>query len=194
MSIQAKITEITNHRNTIRTKLAELGLGDGTEKLQACATKISNIENKGVVTAEVIEGGSYTIEAGYYKGGTITGIAGGGNYELYYPEEVTPTKSEQTITPNGKYGIGSVTIRPIPEEYQDVSDVNVPAEYVLSPYIFVDAEGTEIAGTMVDNKAVNATMTGLTEETSSYTIPKGYHNGNGTISLTNDIELALAAI
>ena len=194
MSVSEQITRIQNDRNTIRTKLAELGLGDGTEKLQACATKISNIANKGTVTAEVKEGGSYTIEPGYYKGGTVTGIPGGGNYELYEPEAVTPTKSEQTITPNGKYGIRSVTIRPIPEEYQDVSDVNVPAEYVLSPYIFVDAEGTEVAGLMVDNGAVNATMTGLTEETASYTIPKGYHDGNGTISLTADIETALAAI
>lgn len=194
MSIQAKLTEITNHRNTIRTKLAELGLGDGTEKLQACAEKVNSIGNKGVVTAEVKEGGSYTIEPGYYKGGTVTGIAGGGNYELYEPDPVTPTKSEQTITPNGKYGIKSVTIKPIPEAYQDVSDVNVPAEYVLSPYIFVDAEGTETAGTMVDNGAVNATMSGLTDETASYTIPKGHHNGNGKISLTDDIENALAAI
>lgn len=194
MSIQVKITEITNHRNTIRTKLAELGLGDGTEKLQACAEKVNGIANKGTVTAEVKEGGSYTIEPGYYKGGSVTGVPGGGNYELYEPEEVTPTKSVQTITPNGKYGIKSVTIKPIPEAYQDVSDVNVPAKYVLSPFIYVDSEGTEVAGTMVDNKAVNATMSGLTDETSSYTIPEGYHNGEGTISLTKDIEDALAAI
>ena len=192
MSIQVKITEITNHRNTIRTKLAELGLGDGTEKLQTCAEKVNSIVNMGNVSAEVKEGGSYTIEPGYYKGGTVTGVPGGGNYELYEPDEVTPTKSVQTITPNGKYGIKSVTVKPIPQEYQDVSDVNVPDKYVLSPYVYVDKEGTVTAGKMNNIGAVSDTINGLT--TTSYTIPEGYHNGEGTISLTNDILEALAAI
>lgn len=40
--------------------------------------------------------------------------------------------------------------------------------------------------------AVSATIDGLT--TLSYTIPAGYHNGSGKVSLTGDIEAALAAI
>lgn len=194
MSVQTEITRITNARNTIRTKLAELGVGDGTEKLEACAEKVNAIDNKGTVSAEVKEGGSYTIEAGYYKGGTVTGVPGGGNYELYEPDPVTPTKSVQTITPNGKYGIKSVTVSPIPAEYQDVSDVNVPDKYVLSPYVYVDAEGTVTPGKMNDNGAVTATIVGLSDTDTEYTIPEGYHNGNGKVSLTKDIENALAAI
>ena len=43
----------------------------------------------------------------------------------------------------------------------------------------------------IENKgAVSANV----KEGESYTIPKGYHNGDGEISLTNDIENALAAI
>lgn len=194
MSVQTEITRITNARNRIRTKLAELGVGDGTEKLEVCAEKIDAIENKGTVSAEVKEGGSYTIEAGYYKGGTVTGIAGGGNYELATPEPVTPTKSEQVITSGGKYGISSVTVLPIPSEYQDVSDVNVPDKYVLSPYVYVDAEGTVTAGKMNDNGAVTGTIVGLSDTDTEYTIPEGYHNGKGKVSLTKDIENALATI
>ena len=37
-----------------------------------------------------------------------------------------------------------------------------------------------------------ATIDGLTQ--TSYTVPQGYHNGSGTVSLTGDIDEALAAI
>lgn len=193
MSVSEQITRIQNDRNTIRTKLAELGLGDGTEKLDVCATKISGIANKGTVAAQVKEGEVYTIEAGYYKGGTVTGVAGGGDYGLITVDPVTPTKSEQVITAgDAGYGLSSVTVLPIPSQYQDVTDVNVPAEFVLSPYVFVDKEGTVTSGTMPDIGAAAGTIDGMKE--TSYTIPKGYHNGNGTVTLTNSIELALAEI
>lgn len=195
MSISEKLTNIQNNRNTIRTKLAELGLGDGTEKLEVCAEKISGIVNKGTIASEVKEGEAYTIEPGYYKGGTVTGVSGGGNYTLEEGREVIPTKEEQTIAPipgSGYYGLRNVVVKPIPAQYQDVSDVNATADKVLSPAVFVDSEGKVTPGTMPDNGTVNASMDGLAN--TSYTIPKGYHDGNGTVSLTNDIENALAAI
>ncbi len=193
MSVSEQITRIQNDRNTIRTKLAELGLGDGTEKLDACAEKVNSIANKGTIAAQVKEGEAYTIEAGYYKGGTVTGVAGGGNYDLVTVDPVTPTKNEQVITAgDAGYGLSSVTVLPIPTQYQDVTDVNVPAEYVLSPYVFVDKEGTVTPGTMPDNGAASGQIDGLSK--TSFTIPKGYHNGNGIVTLTDDIENALAAI
>ena len=195
MSVSEQITRIQNNRNTIRIKLAELGLGDGTEKLEVCAEKISGIANKGTVAAQVKEGEAYTIEAGYYKGGTVTGVSGGGNYKLEKGREVTPIKEDQTITVtpgSGFYGLDSVLVKAIPAQYQDVTDVNVPAEYVLSPYTFVDKEGTVTAGTMPNIGAAAGTIDGMKE--TSYTIPKGYHDGNGTVTLTNSIELALAEI
>lgn len=193
MSISTEITRIQNARNTIRTKLAELGLGDGTEKLEACAEKINVIEDKGTVSINLKEGDSHTFEPGYYRGGTVTGVPGGGDYDLVTVDPVVPTKSQQVITAGDKgYGLASVTVEPIPSAYQDVSDVNVPANYVLSPYVYVDKEGNVTPGTMKDNGAVAATINGLS--VTSYPIPEGYHNGKGTVSLTNDIEDALAAI
>ena len=47
---------------------------------------------------------------------------------------------------------------------------------------------------MINNGAVDASFDGLTDSTNSYTIPIGYHNGQGKVSLTNDIENALANI
>ena len=47
-------------------------------------------------------------------------------------------------------------------------------------------------GTMANNGAVAATINGTT--VTSYTIPKGYHSGSGTVSLDGTIEAALAAL
>ena len=49
-----------------------------------------------------------------------------------------------------------------------------------------------VAGSVPNRGAVSATIDGLT--TTSYAIPEGYHNGSGKVSLTDDIEEALAAI
>ena len=56
---------------------------------------------------------------------------------------------------------------------------------------FVDAEGAVVTGTMADNGAISKTIDGLTA--ASAVIPAGYTSG-GTVSLTGDIETALAAI
>ena len=73
-----------------------------------------------------------------------------------------------------------------------MSSVNATEDHVLSPDVFVDKEGNIKAGTMPNNGAANATIDGLSN--TEYTIPKGYHSGEGKVSLTNDIELALAAL
>ena len=57
---------------------------------------------------------------------------------------------------------------------------------------FVNKSGELKEGSMPNNGAISATIDGLT--TSSFTVPAGYHNGTGTVSLTSDIEDALAAI
>ena len=53
------------------------------------------------------------------------------------------------------------------------------------------ARGAKLTGTMPNNGNVSGSMDGLT--VTSITIPAGYTTG-GTVSLTNDIEAALAAI
>ena len=62
---------------------------------------------------------------------------------------------------------------------------------VLANKIIVNAEGEMITGTMPNNGAINAEIDGLT--TTSYQVAAGYTTG-GTVTLSDDIETALAAI
>jgi len=192
LSIAAYISGIESSRNSIRNKLVELGLSTSTAKLDALAEAIEEITNQGAISATVREGDTYTIPKGYHNGsGTVSGVSGGGSYTLQ-SKIVTPTKKQQTITPDsGYYGLSDVTVSAIPAAYQDVTSVTATAENVLTGKVFVTSDGTVTAGTMPNNGAVNGSIDGLT--VTGYTIPAGYTSG-GTVYLTWDIEDALAAI
>lgn len=181
MSIATELSRIQTDRNTIRTKLVELGMATNTANLDTLATAIENIVNRGAVSVTVQEGDTYTIPAGYHNGsGTVSGVAGGGNYSLQ-SKTVTPTKKQQSITPDsGYYGLSDVTVGAIPDSYQDVTSVTAAAGDVLTGKVYVTADGTVTAGTMANNGAVSKT---LDVTTISYTIPKGYHSGTGTVTL-----------
>lgn len=182
VTIEDKLLGIETSRNTIRAKLVELGLVESGAKLDALAAVISQIVNQGAVSVEIREGETYTIPAGFHNGsGTVSGVAGGGEYKLQPTKEVTPTKAQQNVTPgSGFYGLEGVTVLPIPSIYQDVSSVNATAADVLTGKVIVLSDGTVKAGTMPDNGAVNKS---LDATTISYTIPKGYHNGSGKVSI-----------
>lgn len=129
---------------------------------------------------------TYTIPKGYHNGS--------GKVKLVLETKtVTPTKSAQDITPTSGKVLSKVTVGAIPDKYQDVSGVTTTQPNVLDGTYFVDSTGELKEGTMPDNGAVTATIYGMTT-TTSYTIPAGYHNGSGKVSLANDIENALAAI
>lgn len=109
---------------------------------------------------------------------------------------VIPTAQQQVITPSaGKDGISQVTVSAIPARYVDSSTVDALAGNVLSGKKAVVETGTGTyavaSGTMANNGAISGTIDGLTA--TSYTVPVGYTSG-GTVSLTSDIEDALAAI
>lgn len=180
----SEITRIQNARNTIRDKLIDLGLAESTSKIDALATAVYGITNRGAVSATVQEGDTYTIPAGYHNGsGTVSGVAGGGNYSLQSKGPITPTKSQQSITPDsGYYGLDSVTIGAIPAAYQNVSSVTAAAADVLANKVIVDATGATITGTMANNGAVSKTLD-ATSNNQSYTVPAGYHNGSGTVGI-----------
>lgn len=194
MSTATEITRLQTARNTLRAKGVALGICLSTDKLDDIAEAFDGITNRGAITATVQEGDTYTIPEGYHNGsGTVSGVAGGGNYALQSKGPITPTKSSQSISPDqGYYGLAAVSIGAIPAAYQDVQSVTAVAGHVLANDVFVASDGTVTAGTMVNNGAVAGTIDGLT--TTSYTIAAGYHSGSGTVSLTNDIETALAAI
>ena len=182
MSTATEISRLTGARNTIRDKLIDLGLAASTDKLDVLANAVDGIANRGAVSAQVQEGDTYTIPAGYHNGsGTVSGVSGGGNYSLQ-SKTVTPTKNQQSITPDtGYYGLSDVTVGAIPEAYQNVSSVTATAGEVLSGKVIVTSAGP-VTGTMTNNGAVTRTLD-ATADNQSYTIPAGYHNGSGAVSI-----------
>ena len=128
---------------------------------------------------------TYTIPKGYHSGAGKVQI-------VLETKTVTPTKTVQNITPAAGKVLSKVTVNAIPDKYQDVSGVTATAADVLDGSVFVDKTGEVIEGTMPDRGAVDATIDGLT--VTSYTIPAGKHSGAGKVTLTDDIENALAAI
>lgn len=126
---------------------------------------------------------SYTIPKGYHSGSGKVSIT-------LETKTVTPTKSAQVITPTSGKVLSKVTVGPIPDEYITTTDADAAAGDILAgrtAYV----GGAKVTGTMDNLGDVSAAMDGLT--TTSVSIPAGYTSG-GTVSLTNDIETALAAI
>ena len=219
MSVSEQITRLQGLRDRLRTKLSGMGLAESTADLEDCMTAVEGIADNGAVSKKLdTTTTSYTVPAGYHNGsgtvsieleektvtanGDVTPTAGKvlskvtvnvENAPTLQEKSVTPTKSEQSVTPDEGYdGLSQVTVGAIPANFADVTNVTAAQSDVLANKIFVDSTGTEKAGTMVNNGAVAATIDGLT--VTSYTVPAGYHNGSGTVSLTDDIETALAAI
>lgn len=177
-----EILRLETARNTLRTKAVNLGISTNTALLDELAAAYNAIVNNGTVDAEVKEGETYTIKRGWHNGGTVKGVAGGGNYSLQAKGPIVPTKQQQSITSDeGYYGLSSVLLGAIPDNYNDTSSVNVTAAEVLANKIFVTAEGAVTAGTMPNIGKVTKT---LDASTTSYTVAKGYHNGEGKVSVT----------
>lgn len=184
MSIQTELTRLQGARDTLRTKAIELKISAGTEKLDELAEDYGGIVNQGGVSAQVKEGETYTIPKGYHDGtGTVSGVAGGGSYNLQ-SKQATPTKKPQQITPDeGYYGLSDVNVDAIPSQYQDVSSVTATAPDVLTGKVIVTSDGSVIPGTMPNNGAVSKV---LTPAETSYAVPKGYHDGNGSVSIQTE--------
>ena len=193
MSTQTEITRLQTARNKLRTWLVGLGLAASTDKLDALADKAAAIKNNGAVDANVKEGESYTIPAGYHNGsGTVKGVSGGGNYNLQ-AKSVAPTKEQQSVAPDqGYYGLSSVTVGAIPENYQDVSATTAAPGDVLANKVFIDADGVTQAGTMPDNGAVSKVLDATTGN-QEYTVPAGKHSGAGKVSVVLENKTATPA-
>ena len=191
MSTATEISRLQTARNTIRNKMVALGLGSSTDLLDDLADEIDGISNQGAVTATVQEGDTYTIPAGYHNGsGTVSGVSGGGNYQLQSKGPITPTKSSISVSPdNGYYGLSGVSIAAIPDAFQDVSSVTAGAGDVLATKVIVESDGTITAGTMTNNGTVSKTLD-ATSSNQSYTVPQGYHSGSGTVQIVLETKSA----
>ena len=126
---------------------------------------------------------SYTITKGYHSGAGKVSVS-------VETKTVTPTKAAQDVVPSTGKVLTKVSVAAIPDAFADTSGADALAANILDgKTAFVN--GVKVTGSMPDNGSATATMDGLT--TTSVTIPAGYTSG-GTVSLTADIEEALAAI
>lgn len=130
---------------------------------------------------------SYTIPAGKHSGSGSVSI-------VLEEKSATPTESAQNITPTNGKVLSKVTVGAIPAKYADTTGDDMVAADLLAGkkgHSIVNGAAVAVTGGMTNNGAISATIDGIT--TTSYNVPTGYTSG-GTVSLTNDIETALAAI
>lgn len=126
---------------------------------------------------------SYAVPKGYHSGTGAVKI-------VLEEKSATPTKSAQTLTPTSGKVLSKVTVAAIPAEYITTADATATAAQILADKTAYVA-GEKVTGTMANNGAISKSIDGLTVTSAS--IPAGYTSG-GTVSLTTDIEDALAAI
>lgn len=219
MSISEQIARLQQLKERLRTKLTALKLASEENTLEECVAAVESIADNRAVSQKLdTTTASYTVPAGYHNGsgtvsveleektvtanGVVTPTAGKVLSKITVNVENAPTLQEKTAVPSkeaqeivadeGYDGLSKVSVQAIPANFADVTGVTVSAADVLSGKVFVDSTGAKKSGEMANNAAVSATINGL--DTTSYVIPAGYHNGSGTVTLTDDIENALAAI
>ena len=219
MSISEQIARLQQLKERLRTKLTALKLASEENTLEECVAAVESIADNGAVSRKLdTTTASYTVPAGYHNGsgtvsveleektvttnGVVTPTAGKVLSKITVNVENAPTLQEKTAVPSkeaqeivadeGYDGLSKVSVQAIPANFADVTGVTVSAADVLTGKVFVDSTGAQKSGEMANNAAVSATINGL--DTTSYVIPAGYHNGRGTVKLTDDIENALAAI
>lgn len=218
MAISDQISRIQSARDIIREKEKGMGIVSSTESpnLTLLAERLNNITVIDNLDHE-IDGldGQYVLEAGYYKGGTISVKGSTGDYKLASPGTngiITPSTSTQEFNPStySAYGFSKFTVDKIPKKFGDVttltsfttSDKLLSNEQVIVKVTGADnqPEAVRVTGIMPNNGSVTsqlATAPGVT----SFTIPKGYHDGTGRVYIDGlvydsgdgDIQLTPAA-
>lgn len=161
-----------------------------TQKITPTTGKVLSTVTVNPIPDEYITTGDATATAANILSGETAYIDG---------EKVTGTMPDNgaktsTLSAGGSYtipagyhnGSGKITAKDLASQ---TAATAAAAEILSGETAWVGGE--KITGTIANNGATGGSIDGLT--TSSVTIPAGYTSG-GTVSLTNDIENALAAI
>ena len=174
------------------SKAVSTGSATTPETVIIADPTLSINSSTGIVTGVVskIQNITPSVTPGYISSGTAgTVTVDGGNLLALSTQAgitISPTESEQTAVAAGKYTIGTVKVGAIPSKYKDTTNADAVASQVLTGKKFVNTTGL-VTGSMPNNGAVSIA---LNTSTTSYTIPSGYHNGSGTVSLTTEIKSA----
>lgn len=115
---------------------------------------------------------SYPIAEGHHTGNGSVQI-------LTETVTMVPTKDGYTLLPTSGKVIGKVILDPIPDIYADISGADAAASQVLDGSKFVGENGALEEGTMPNNGAVAESVT----SNGTYSVSRGYHNGNGYYSV-----------
>ena len=112
---------------------------------------------------------------------------------------ISPTGTIQ-ITQNGsqisisQYAYADVAVPP-PAGYANVANVTAIPSTVLATSIFVTANGTQTAVTMPDNGSISQAINPMDgNDTTTYMVPEGYHDGTGAVYISGALLTALEAI
>ena len=143
---------------------------------------------------------------GYLKPSGIKQITSNGTHDVKQyesaevnvpiPEGYIKPSGTKQITSNGEHDVNSyqkVNVNvsdEIPDGYYDASGIDTDPSKVLDGEDFINESGKQV-GAMPNNGAVNATIQGLVNGMSTpqpYTIPEGYHNGQGKVQISSDVK------
>lgn len=201
-NIKLYLQQILSDRNSLRDTALRFQLDQKIETLNS-ESKLTDIAaafaTVPVYTSaadtefSVGEGVSKNIVAGYYPNGVVvTGSDASGNYVLASVNTdsiITPTTTAQQFNAEDfdAYGFKDFTVAAIPENFQNTDVIDPEAEaakdmVLVGKQFFNKTIGMQ-TGSMPNNANWSDTV-GVGE--ASVTIPKGFHDGTGTVSIVPD--------
>lgn len=211
-SIQSLIQGISRSKTILVGKASSCGMftpdESQTAKLSDVASRFNDMPVHDCENFDIKVGETRSIDPGYHKGCTITGVGHDGvttNYALQYDIVVDSPEPDATASkmvtlanngdPNNYYGMGSVFVKPLGPQYIDTSNADISVtkdtesgEYV-SPDLLVDkiAYGKDARGNAIKIKGAMPNKSGyhniLCIDDPEIQIPKGYHDGTGYFSI-----------